>query len=106
MKFRVVTHFRGAVLSGGLLLVGRPAKGYSPRPVEEPAGAPSVSETRAQATGTAIAKKAKAAKKAADKKADKEQADPGAGGGGGDGKQKPFPSKAEAIKDIDDISKK
>lgn len=82
------------VLSGGLLLVGQPAKAFIPRPVKEPRAAAPL------ATGTAITKKAKAAKKTADKKADKEEAAPSTG------KQKPFPSKAEALKDIDDISKK
>lgn len=83
------------VLSGGLLLVGQ-AEGMVPRQGAEPrAIAPA-------AAGPGIAKKAKGAKKADDKKADKAS---GASDEAG-GKQKPFPSKAESLKDIDDISKK
>jgi hypothetical protein len=83
------------VLSVGFLLLVSPASAFVPRPAAEPrAAAP-------WTAGAGIAKKAKAGKKAADKKAaDKTESEDESA------KKKPFPTKAEALKDIDDISKK
>ena len=84
------------VLSGGLLLVGQPAQGVIP----QREAAPRVAAPAQLGTGGVIAKKAKAPKAPAEKKGAKASAD------GDGGSKKPFPTKAEALKDIDDISKK
>jgi hypothetical protein len=82
------------VFGVGLFLFVHPADGFVPRPAAEPrASAPVTS-------GAVIAKKAKPPKKTADKKADKAE------GEDDSASKKPFPSKAESRKDIDDISKK
>ncbi len=84
------------ILSGGLLLIGQPAQGVIPQREAAPrAAAPSLMG----AGGVVIAKKPKAPKPAGDKKAAK-------GADADSGNKKPFPTKAEALKDIDDISKK
>lgn len=94
----------GFVLVG--LLFSQPALALVPGTAAEspPTSSLSTSATAAAAaaaTGFIIAKKAKA--KAADKKAGK--ADTGEGKAD-TGKKSTFPSKAESLKDIDDISKK
>jgi len=86
----------GFVLVG--LLFSQPALALVQRVETEP---PAASSLRVAATGTVIAKKAKG--KAADKKAGKAD---GAEGKADSGKKSTFPSKAESLKDIDDISKK
>ena len=94
-------------IASGFALVGllfsQPALALVPRTAAEPPAASSLSNSEAAAaTGTVIAKKAKG--KAADKKAGK--ADAGEGKADTGKKSTPFPSKAESLKDIDDISKK
>lgn len=86
----------GFVLFG--LLFSQPALALVQRPEAEP---PAASSFSAAGTGTVIAKKAKG--KAADKKAGKAE---GGEGKADSGKKSTFPSKAESLKDIDDISKK
>lgn len=82
----------GLILGGYLFLVGQPAQGLVPRPTVEP-------RTSSPGTGTVIAKKAKgqAAKKGGKASSGEDSAD---------NSKKKAPTKAEALKDIDDISKK
>lgn len=86
----------GFVLVG--LLFSQPALALVKGSEAEP---PAASSLAAATTGTVIAKKGKG--KAADKKAGKAD---GGEGKADSGKKSTFPSKAESLKDIDDISKK
>jgi hypothetical protein len=86
----------GGLVLGGLLFC-QPAMALTAQPAAEP---PAAASHSTGATGTVIAKKAKG-------KADKKAGKADAGEAKGDsGKKSSFPSKAESLKDIDDISKK
>lgn len=88
-------------IGGGFVLAGllfcQSALAVTPRPAAEP---PESASFSTGAMGTVIAKKGKGK---ADKKAGKAD---GGEAKGDSGKKSSFPSKAESMKDIDDISKK